>query len=125
MLWTSQVTEGVGLAMDIIEVRNRAIKRTAHPQQDAVLHAVFNGHRRCFLWPDRDVGIRARERYTVLYGYLICNSSRGEPPALLAGRACWLLFLPFATPAPLRKGEVSTAYLWLSTLFPLFVHCGM
>src|SRR5712691_491089 len=74
MLGSGQVTEGMGLAMDIIEVRNRAIKRTAHPQQDAVLHAVFNGHRRYFLCPDRRVGIRARERYTVLYGYLICNS---------------------------------------------------
>src|SRR5215475_6654082 len=82
MLWSGQVTEGMRLAMNIIEVRDRAIKRTAHPQQDTVLHAVFNGHRRYFLWPDRDVGIRARERYTVLYGYLICNSSRGEPPTL-------------------------------------------
>ena len=74
MLWSGQVTEGVGLAMDIIEVRNRAIKSTAHPQQDAVLHAVFNGHRRYFHCSDRNVGITARERYTVLYCYLMCNS---------------------------------------------------
>src|SRR5205823_7034845 len=99
MLWSGQMTEGVGFAMDIIEIRNRAIKRTAHPQQDAVLHAVFNGHRRYFLCPDRDVGIRARERYTVLYGYLICNTLPQEefpleamdlraPPGLTPGLAC-------------------------------------
>ena len=82
MLWVGQVAEGVGLAMNIIEVRNRAIKRTAHPQQDTVLHAVFNGHRRYFLCPDRDVGIRARERYTVLYSCTKFNGCRGFSVAL-------------------------------------------